>query len=134
MDTNDLIYAAGFIDGEGCFTTVGNRGFRLTISSVDKSILQWFQEKFKGNVNNQFLPKNPKHNMAWKWVLCRKEDLATFTLAVLPYMKLKKSQAEIMVKYLTSYPNRKNKKDHSAQDQNFIKTKEQLKHLKTVHC
>ncbi|HUS49797.1 MAG TPA: hypothetical protein VMZ91_06510 [Candidatus Paceibacterota bacterium] len=133
MNKNDLIYAAGFIDGEGCFTTMADKGFRLTITSTDKSILEWFKEKFKGNINGQFLPKNPKHSPAWKWILCKKKDLLTFTLAVLPYLKLKKSEAKTLTDYLSKYPTRKKPNEKSNRYADFIKTKNELKYLKTVH-
>jgi len=133
MNKKDLIYSAGFIDGEGCLTTGHKFAFRLTISSTDKSILEWLQSKFKGNINNQWLPKNPNHNMAWKWVLCKKSDLLTFLLAIIPYLKLKKSQAQLIINYMKTYPNRRKKNEISNREIDFLKIKELLRYLKNVH-
>lgn len=134
MKKHDLIYAAGFIDGEGCITTSGMVGsFRLTISSTDKCILEWFEETFGGYINNQYVPKNPKHNIAWKWVITKQADLLVFLKVVLPHLKLKKSQAEVVIKHLKTYSFCHGKKPSPERQSDFKKAYDQLKYLKTVH-
>ena len=56
----EIIYLAGFFDGDGCITTSPKTNFRLTISNTNKEILDWIKKNFGGNINNQHLPKNPK--------------------------------------------------------------------------
>ncbi len=125
-----MIYAAGFIDGEGCVTTT-SRSFRLTISSTEKKILTWFKNTFGGNLNNQYLPANINHNMAWKWVLCRKKELNIFLRAVAPHLKLKNDQARAVMEFLDKYPNNgAGKKSPPQQLIDFVTTKNLLRTLK----
>ena len=105
MNKNDLLYSAGFFDGEGCITTSGNSGFRACVSNTEKEILTYFLKTFGGHINDQHLPSNPNHNMAWKWVIVRKSELLTFLKLVYPHLKLKKEQAGIVINFLTNYPN-----------------------------
>jgi len=131
MKVNDLIYAAGFIDGEGCITTATSN-FRLTISSTDRDILFWFKSTFGGNVNDQHVPKNPNHNIAWKWILCSKRELHLFLKAIFLYLKLKGSQAKVVIDFFDKYPNsfdcRRFRKQHNN---DYIISKLQLKSFKT---
>jgi len=99
-----IIFSAGFIDADGCITTAPSLNFRISVSSTYKNILLWLNENFKGNINNQHLPKNKNHNMAWKWVLCKDFDVLEFLKDIEPYMIVKKTQAQEVIKYLKQKP------------------------------
>ena len=131
MNKNNIIYASGFIDGEGCITTAGY-SFRLTISSTDKGILLWFQQTFGGCFNNQYLPANPNHNMAWKWILSKKKELNSFLKEIYPHLKLKKAQAKAVIDYLDKYPSqRTGGKTTQLQREEFLTVKKLVRSLKT---
>src|SRR6185503_9940179 len=51
MDTTDYAYAAGYIDGDGCFQ-IGNQkwGSHLVIVSIRKEPIMWFAERFDGSI------------------------------------------------------------------------------------
>ena len=102
MNKNDCIYAAGFMDGEGCITTSQNT-FRVTITNTNRPILDWFLNTFGGNINNQHIPKNPRWNTAWKWVAASRKDVASFLKAVRPYLKVKASEADVVLSYLQKH-------------------------------
>lgn len=50
----DLAYAAGYVDGDGCFH-IGRRGNKFithfVISSTNREVLLWFQERFQGSIS-----------------------------------------------------------------------------------
>jgi hypothetical protein len=51
MKTTDYAYAAGYIDGDGCFQ-IGNKkwGSHLVVVSVRKEPIIWFADRFDGSV------------------------------------------------------------------------------------
>lgn len=100
----EVIYMAGFMDGEGCITT-SHTNFRITVANTDRKILDWCKEKFGGNINNLCLPINPKHSPAWKWIICKSSDVLDFLKIVYPYMIVKKEQAKIVIDYLNEHKN-----------------------------
>jgi hypothetical protein len=132
MNTNDLIYAAGFIDGEGCITTCGSSAFRITISGTDRDVLDWFQDTFGGSVNDQHLPANVNHSMAWKWIMARKKELNVFLKAIVPYLKIKDTQVNVVIGFLDKYPNCKTGRRRTPQEfADFAVVKTKLRALKT---
>lgn len=122
MKQNDCIYAAGFMDGEGCITTAA-ANFRVTISSTDKCILDWFVATFGGTINNMHMPANPKWNMSWKWIVASKSDVATFLKSVYPYLKLKKPQAKVVLDFLEKHqlPPSKSERKQRSDDYNIAR-------------
>jgi hypothetical protein len=72
-----LIYLAGFVDGEGCFSILrsapGGRKKKyaypaLTISQVNKEVLDWIKSNFGGTIH---LARKAKGNISecWQWRL-----------------------------------------------------------------
>ena len=106
----EIIYLAGFFDGDGCITTSPKTNFRLTISNTNKEVLEIIKKKFKGNVNNSFLPKNRKHNISWKWVIAKRTDVLRILKLIYPYLIIKKREAKLIINYLSKYPKNENKK------------------------
>lgn len=51
MNTADFAYAAGYIDGDGCFQ-VGNQkwGSHLVVVSIRKEPIMWFTDRFDGSI------------------------------------------------------------------------------------
>lgn len=131
MTKEDIIYAAGFIDGEGCVTTSNGYNFRVTVSNTNKDILVWFQSVFGGNLNDQHLPKNPKHNIAWKWVICSKANLLTFLNLIIPYLHIKKLEAILVRDYLVKTSNRTKYLYTLYEKQEYQRVKIELRKLKT---
>jgi hypothetical protein len=132
MLTSEVIaYTAGIFDGEGCVTTSGV-GFRVTVSNTDKVLLDWLKSNWGGCVNDMYLPSNPKHNVAWKWIQAKESGIYSFLSTIRPYLLLKATQADAVLKYLKSYPGRKNPWDSPNHQRRiaFQKTKELLRVLK----
>jgi hypothetical protein len=127
-----VAYAAGFFDGEGCVTTAPGTSVRATISNTNRPILDWFQLTFRGSVNNQHLPANPKHNVAWKWVLVAKPDVLGFLECVRPYLRVKATEADAAIEFLRKWPKRRAGRPAPAeQGLDFEALRETLRKLKS---
>ncbi len=108
MKKTDLAYYAGIFDGEG---TIGvyyqarkNSHLRVTyqlrvqLVSTDEWIIQSLRFAFGGNVIIEPRKENPKWATAYRWFLTRQQSL-NFINAVIPYLRLKRPQAELALKY-----------------------------------
>ena len=106
----DLAYIAGFIDGEGCLHIYklkigGNRktisyGTKIVISNTKLPILEWIQSLFGGFIQ-KVLRSNENEKWADSYLLhIQTKDSYKLLSLVYPYLKLKKSQADIFFKFL----------------------------------
>ena len=133
MDKEKIAYASGFFDGDGCITTGGGYTFRLTLSNTDKRVLDWFQSNFGGTINNQHLPANPNHNIAWKWIVAKRSEVLLLLETFEPYLISKKDQAQAAITFLQKYnfEVRSGRKVSEEEKSDFDATKDLLKRLKT---
>lgn len=105
---NDVIYAAGFFDGEGCIG-IGRlkchrratRAYRtqVALTQASKPVILWLRETFGGNVATLHLSGNRKR--AWQWSAVGR-DAELFIIAVLPYLKVKRQQALLLLNFRKS--------------------------------
>lgn len=65
MNETDFAYAAGYIDGDGCFQ-VGNQkwGSHLVIVSIRKEPIMWFAERFDGSIR-AIQPKTSSRSVSY---------------------------------------------------------------------
>lgn len=104
-------YIAGFFDGEGSLTH-NKKGYRITISQTDKSVLQ--EIKYFSYCGKIF--KNKKRKPHWKdsWVfyIAKQEDILHFLLKIYPFLITKKSLVKMVIPDLRIQTNLiKDKKD-----------------------
>lgn len=87
MTPNDIAWAAGFFEGEGCIS-VTKAGYPvLTITSTDKDVLLRFQRIFNGAGGlYPRLKRQPHHKDAWVWNTGRRADCKMILEAMLPYL------------------------------------------------
>ena len=106
MKRTDLAYVAGIIDGEGCIDiTARNRpghrytdmALRVTVVSTDLWLCQMLRFGFGGNVN-QRLVRETSRLPQWDWRIERGKARDFLTL-ILPYLHLKKPQAELGIQF-----------------------------------
>lgn len=104
-------YVAGFVDGEGYIGIIkDNRRitFRRTdhyeavlkIANTNKEIIDWFFKSFGGNVHHRIMEENQKD--AHYWTLAG-EKVIPFLDKIMPYLKMKRKQAEIVKKLRKTY-------------------------------
>lgn len=103
----DLIYLAGFFDGEGNIDcshhkpTYANRygqyALQVRVAQVNKWILDELSNSFGGKV----VPcrrKHSKYKIMWHWLLSSK-TAANLLEAMLPYLRLKRGEAEAAIEF-----------------------------------
>lgn len=108
----DLAYFAGFIDGEG-YIGINKQGRRnayrleLRVGSTNLWILQLMKMRFGGWVyltnNNWTKSKYPNAKDFWVWVIYSRQANELLK-ELLPYLKLKKAEAEIAIDYQANRP------------------------------
>ena len=103
MKKDDLIYLAGIVDGEGCVsvtykTKARHERIRLTVSNTDRNLIDWLTSRVGGSVSKN----QPKGNRkpAYHWEIYSSKAFIVLTL-LLPYLKLKKRQAELCLQFHT---------------------------------
>lgn len=111
-----LGYTAGIIDGEGCisiakYTKVGKasvyHSLQVQVGSTDEWLCQWLKMQYGGCVS--YRPSSrPRWNDAWNWSVSGRKA-AEFLKLLLPYLQLKRPQAEIALEFYASF--RKSKKE-----------------------
>lgn len=109
MKKEDLAYTAGIIDGEGCIG-LHKRGSRngvylsVSVGITDEWMCQWLKFAYGGGVYIYY-SKNPKWKNHWEWSVAGKRAL-DFLKLIYPYLRLKKPQAEIAIKFQEEKINR----------------------------
>ena len=113
---DDIVYLAGYIDGDGCFyagkVKQGRYGtgyqfsIKLIVSGCDKISIDWMGETFGGNNEKQSRPaKNrPNDRIVYHWVATG--ELLDYLLPKIePYLKNKKRQCQIMMLMRETFAN-----------------------------
>jgi LAGLIDADG endonuclease len=100
MISEDLAWAAGFLDGEGCFTINGAAGGRsvqplIAVTQVRRKPLDKLAEMFGGNVRPQ---RHRQGHTYFQWVITGSR-LTVMIPLVLPYLVLKKDEAQAILDF-----------------------------------
>lgn len=97
-------YIAGIIDGEGCVTVnkrkhkSGSKGFVPTVSigMTYQALIVWLahitNRKWKAELKRKLPHHKPMYRVDW-----RNQRAKEFLLEILPYLKVKKEQAELLI-------------------------------------
>ena len=101
----DLAYAAGLIDGEGCFSTHDNGngyfGLDLRVVNRDKACLDWLALKFGGKVYKKGGRNLPSHwSKTYMWVATA-GVMRGFLDKMLPYFIVKTKHAQVVSRFLS---------------------------------
>lgn len=109
MKKTDLAYMAGIMDGEGCIhihkqkpgPSRINPTYYLSVELVmiDKWICELFRFSFGGSNVNQRKRKEG-YNTLYTWAIIGVQA-TTMLKCLLPYLKLKRAQAELGIKFVT---------------------------------
>lgn len=106
MKRADLAYVAGIVDGEGCIdiTHRTRRGhnypdfvLRVQVSNTEIWLLQMLKMGFGGRIQ-KYSDRKSNQRPCWKWVIER-VHAAEFLKLILPYLHLKKPQAELGIQF-----------------------------------
>ena len=104
MRKTELAWAAGFFDGEGCIhigrlTARGHTNYQLIIrvSQRTREPVDEFQRLFGGFVSTTRASSHP-HKTQWLWG-CSNAQAGKVLAQLLPFLIVKKSQAELAVEF-----------------------------------
>ena len=100
----DAAYLAGFWDGEGSFMLHGRNGpnssisFRVVAVASKPQVIEWIVNVTGIGRVQVWDAKNPKWAPRWTWTV-NGDGAESFTRQLLPYLKLKREQAELGVQF-----------------------------------
>ena len=109
----EYAYLAGIMDGEGTFGIYRskdgrNHHLRCYVVNTDPKLITWLYDTFGGLVYSRKSKKNPHWKLKYEWVLCKGETVDLVEL-LLPYLIIKRDQAELAIKFRTSFNNQYNR-------------------------
>lgn len=97
-------YLAGLTDAEGCISGYfdgksGGVSRQLNVANNVKSIVDFIHSKYKGFIQ---IAKHEKkvHKTSYRVWISTKNSQLQFLNHILPYLKLKKTQAELMLEWI----------------------------------
>ena len=97
LEVTDLIYAAGFLDGEGCFCADNDGRIGIVCENTYKPVIDWLQAKFGGYVS-VINTSNPKWRTTYRWSINGKEAYHLCQYIV-PFLKEKMEQCGLLIAY-----------------------------------
>lgn len=113
---DDIVYLAGYIDGDGCFyagqVKQGRYGsgyqfsIKLIVTSCDKLSIDWMRKTFGGNSEKQLRPakKRPHDRIVYQWVATG--ELLDYILPKIePHLKNKKQNCQLMIEMRKTFKN-----------------------------
>ena len=104
MDTHELAYIAGLVDGEGYIGLASAHGVlagdycspQVMVGMTDEPIILWLHSKFPCNYRRKKPVKlethKPCHMLQWRCTTA-----IEFLAAILPYLRVKRRQAELVI-------------------------------------
>lgn len=97
-----LAWCAGFIDGEGCIGIHRNGRnpptATLRVSVTSEEAVSRLQYVFGGIIRSY---KRPAPRIRyWRWYVGRRSDLSRVLTAILPFLTVKRKEAELALRYL----------------------------------
>ena len=104
ISKDDWNYIAGFVDGEGSITyssTSSTRTqYRIQIANSDEMVIRWIHSKLEIGKVRINKPRKQQHLHSFILNIERQGDVWGFLVAIMPYLRVKKLKAEIVLKEL----------------------------------
>jgi len=103
MNKKDIIWLAGFFDGEGCINITKFRQYicpRIMVSNTNKKVLEFIQENYGGDIREN--STNKKNHPNWKsgyTYRLQHTKAVKFIKDIFPYLKVKKEQAKLLLQF-----------------------------------
>lgn len=103
MTEIECAYLAGIIDGEGCIGVYFDSGYYLLRLIITSTSVDWLKnlKSSWGDVGNLFIDNKKKktnHKIKANWVL-RGSTAQKILSQVIPYLKIKRTQAEVALQF-----------------------------------
>ena len=99
-------YMAGLMDTDGTFGIYGLRASdghlnyicRVSLTNVNKSLMDWIVDTFGGTYSIQL--DYGKHRLAYSWRTQNAGHTKKFIESILPYLMIKRDEAKIVLEYI----------------------------------
>jgi len=105
MDINtQLAYAAGYIDGDGCFHIRKQQSKfvnHFIITSTNRNVLAWFKKTFGGTISSAKKNQPKKHKPLYQFSIKKKIGIP-FTESIIPYLIEKIEEAKVFIDFANS--------------------------------
>jgi hypothetical protein len=105
----DLAYLGGLIDGEGYIginkakKVASTWGWHfhpsVKVAAVDRRMPEFFLNRWGGRIDLRRFPAEKNQRDAWCWMVTTSKLVEPFIDDILPYLRLKKGQAEIVKEF-----------------------------------
>jgi len=100
----DIIWMAGFADGEGCFSIHKSRprglvaySARFSVNNTNPEALVPYLKYYGGSIQQRKFGDKRRTIFEWR---CPKEILISFLKDLMPYLRLKRQNAELLLSLL----------------------------------
>lgn len=84
----DLAWAAGLFEGEGCISAGRQDSYILQLVSTDEDVVRRFYRVIElGTISGPFIPNgNVKYKPAWKWCCTNQYEMLAVLVALWPWL------------------------------------------------
>jgi hypothetical protein len=103
LNENEIAYAAGLFDGEGCIlicrNSAGSYWLQTRVTNTNRDILEWMKHRFGGGIGTQGAAKGHKRvKPCWYWIASG-NGAAAFLVHVFPHLIIKRAQARVAMQF-----------------------------------
>ena len=102
LSRDDLIYLAGFVDGEGCVSLawrkVRGKNYitpNIQITNTNKEIIEWIASEIPGHIHER-KEKRVNRKDSWCYQISGNKALELIK-DIYPYLKVKRQQADVVM-------------------------------------
>lgn len=89
-DLLEIAWAAGILEGEGCFSNLKGIAIRIQVGSVDKDIIDRLISIFKvGFISERELISKKKFYI---WIVSKNKDVKEVLHTILPFMGIRRTK------------------------------------------
>lgn len=97
----EIGYIAGIIDGEGCIFLRRYKGgthCNITVGNISEELIDWLAEKILGG--NKKVAHRKIYRNCYYYVISSNHILIALLQVIMPHLKVKKKQAELLLQFL----------------------------------
>ena len=136
MEQTDLAYIAGIVDGEGYIGISADHRkrnpdrpcwrLRVAVTNIDEWLMKYLKFSIGGGIIGLKNSKNSRPCYQWE---IKHSKASEFLKLIIPYLHIKKSQAELAIKFQSQI----NKSTCKLTEEQFAVRKAQMLLLKSMH-
>lgn len=95
ISMEDRIYAAGFLDGEGCFTIGRNWKPVIAVENTYRPVIEWLHKTFGGSLT-VCKGRKKNHRTTYRWAVVCKKAVGVCQV-ITPFLKEKSEQSLLLL-------------------------------------